>query len=181
MEQQDKAEFGRALKTAMNIYQEAMTVEQLDAWWGLMQPYDLRAFRWALGHWATNPDKGRFKPLPADIIGAITVEMPKVAASRRAERIRAARDEAGPLEDELLMLETDVRNGVKTAEEVAGRVAECRARVAMIKRRAGIDDRPRMLQRGLSSLESMVLEHERNLSGGALQLAMVIEGAIGDG
>lgn len=144
MTPEDRATFATAMTRLFAIYGDELTDNLLDAWWGVLKPYELREVRYAMNAHATDPDKGRFRPTPADMIRHITETLPAKLAQERRARKAAARDRMQPLEAELLLLEREVALGLKQPGEVAARCNGLRAQIGAMKRDAEINDRPRL-------------------------------------
>ena len=100
----DRAQFALAMTRLFAIYGDELTDALLDAWFGVLAGYDLREVRVAMSAHVTDPDKGRFRPTPADIIRHITETLPQSRAKLRNAQIREARDRIDPLERELFDL-----------------------------------------------------------------------------
>lgn len=155
MQPADRATFAIAMTRLFAIYGDELTDALLDAWWGVLGPYELRDVRWAMNAHATDPDKGRFRPTPADIIRHITETLPAVKAERRRQAMIAARDMCRPLEDELGLLRTKIELGLLEGEALdraRARINGICMEVAAITREAGIDDSPRLVGAGTGAL-----------------------------
>ena len=143
----DRAHFAAAMTRLFAIYGDELTDTLLDAWWGVLAGYDLRDVRWAMNAHATDPDKGRYRPTPADIIRHITESLPAHRAKLRNDRIRLAREKMEPLERELYQLRADLEHGlIPEADQPAARARlnGLSMQIGALTREAGIDDRPRI-------------------------------------
>lgn len=151
MNQIDRPQFAGAMTRLFAIYGDELTDSLLDAWWGVLAGYDLREVRFAMNAHATDPDKGRFRPTPADIIRHITETLPAHRAKQRADRIRAARERIDPLERELYDLRHRLERDQIPEDDRAGvraRINGLSMQIGALTREAGIDDRPRIARPG---------------------------------
>lgn len=140
----DRPHFAAAMTRLFAIYGDELTDALLEAWWGVLKAYELREVRLAMNSHATDPDKGRWRPTPADMIRHITDTLPALRGKAYAARIRAARERIAPLEERLLRLEKDVELGLIEAGAATPEVNGLRMQIGALVREAGINDRPRL-------------------------------------
>ena len=148
MHQRDRHDFAAAMTRLFAVYGEELTEAMLEAWWGVLGSHELREVRWAMNAHVTDPDKGRFRPTPADIIRHITETLPQSRAKLRNAQIREARDRIDPLERELFdlrhRLEFD-QIPVEDRDRARARINGLSMQIGAMTREAGINDRPRLL------------------------------------
>lgn len=145
MDPVDRPAFATAMTRLFAIYGDELTESLLDAWWGVLAPYELRDVRQAMNAHATDPDKGRFRPTPADMIRHITETLPAKRRQLYVQRIRDARDRCAPLEEKLYRLKADIRNGIETDHRaVMAQINGLAMQIAAIQREAEINDSPRI-------------------------------------
>ena len=148
MNPNDRHHFATAMTRLFAVYGDELTDALLDAWFGVLAGYDLREVRVAMSAHVTDPDKGRFRPTPADIIRHITETLPQSRAKLRNAQIREARDRIDPLERELFdlrhRLEFD-QIPVEDRDRARARINGLSMQIGAMTREAGINDRPRLL------------------------------------
>ena len=147
MHQSDRHDFAAAMTRLFAVYGEELTEAMLEAWWGVLGGHELREVRWAMNAHVTDPDKGRFRPTPADIIRHATQTLPAHRAQQRNQRIREARERMAPLEDELYHLRSKLEHGLIPDEDrqpVLARINGLTMQLGAMTREAGINDRPRI-------------------------------------
>jgi len=71
MEAEQRPEFAKLIADALAFWRQEVTDFTLTVWWNACQPYDLEQVRHALGVHATDPSRGQFPPMPADITKAL--------------------------------------------------------------------------------------------------------------
>lgn len=147
MHQRDRHDFAAAMTRLFAVYGEELTEATLDAWWGVLGGHELREVRWAMNAHVTDPDKGRFRPTPADIIRHVTQTLPAHLAQQRNQRIREARERMAPLEDELYHLRSKLEHGLIPEDDqqaARARINGLSMRLGAMTREAGINDGPRI-------------------------------------
>ena len=156
----ERETFATAMARLFDIYGDELTANVLDAWAGVLGQYPLREVRWAMNAHVTDPDKGRFRPTPADIIRHVTETLPAFQAARRRERVAAMRDRLRPMEDKLLLLRKEVELGIKTTEAVQPEIDGLLMQIGALQREVGIDDRPRLNRPGGTAPEQLAIPKE---------------------
>lgn len=68
MRDAEKAAFAQLVKDAMAFYRRDVSTFALDVWWQACRPFSLDQVAKALTAHATNPERGQFAPMPADIV-----------------------------------------------------------------------------------------------------------------
>lgn len=68
MKAADKARFKDLLTDAMAFYRRDLSTFSLGVWWQACQPFDFEQVAKALTAHATDPERGKFPPMPADIV-----------------------------------------------------------------------------------------------------------------
>lgn len=71
MSPSDKAAFAEILTTVFDAYGKPVSKPGATLWWNLMSQYDIDAFRRACNAHMLDAERGRFMPLPADIVRLI--------------------------------------------------------------------------------------------------------------
>lgn len=152
MEANDRKPFAESMAQMFAAYAGELTQPMLDTWWSVFAgEFTLRELQFAMTAHIKDPDRGRFKPVPADVLHHLRTTLPAARAKRRAERMREARDKAAPLETELYRLQTDLRNGVieeADRQRARARINGLAMQIAGITRDAGIDDTMRITSEG---------------------------------
>lgn len=115
----DRAQFGIAVGQLMAVYKEDITPLLLEAWWSVMQPYQLRAVTAAMELHLADIDAGRFAPKPADIRKHLEVTLPKMARAHLGRVVRESEGRAAVLREQILQLQTRVRLGMAKPEDIA--------------------------------------------------------------
>lgn len=64
----DRAAFQALLTDALAFYRQDVSAFALSVWWQACAPFDLEQVRKALTAHAMDPERGRFAPMPSDII-----------------------------------------------------------------------------------------------------------------
>lgn len=148
MNESDRKPFAESMAQVFGVYGAELTQATLDAWWGVLAAeYSLREVQFAMNAHVKDPERGRFRPVPADILLHLTKTLPAARAARAAQRKARARELAAPLERELYQLQTDLRNGLIEEADRArarSRINGLAMQIAGIERDAGIDDAPRL-------------------------------------
>lgn len=67
----DKARFVGAMNACADAFGKTLPNSQLALWWSLMSPFDIADFERALHQHLLDPERGRFMPVPADIVRQI--------------------------------------------------------------------------------------------------------------
>lgn len=68
MTSDDEASFADLMTAAMAFWRQPMTEFTLTVWWEACRQFDLADVRRALSQHTMDPERGRFAPLPADIV-----------------------------------------------------------------------------------------------------------------
>ena len=87
----DRAEFAALLSDVLGFYGKPTTEFAMSVWWQACAPFDISAVRKAMTAHATDPDRGHFAPMPADVIRNIrgtSKESAHMAWQRLIEQIR---------------------------------------------------------------------------------------------
>jgi hypothetical protein len=63
--------FGSALRDTMELYDKSVSEDALRVWWAALADYSLEQVRGGLTRHLRDPERGRFPPKPAVVIGAI--------------------------------------------------------------------------------------------------------------
>lgn len=71
MQPQDREMFGQMLAAVYSLYRQELSQGVMEMWWAALRTYDLAAVRTGFNSHASNPDGGRFLPMPADIVKAL--------------------------------------------------------------------------------------------------------------
>lgn len=83
----DRNPFGRLLSATMQTLREPMTPDMIGVWWGALSPYEFASVRAAFSDHVKDPEKGKWTPKPADIIGRIkaygTADVPRLTHKRQ--------------------------------------------------------------------------------------------------
>lgn len=159
MNEIDRKPFAESMAQLFAMYGAEITTAMMDGWWGVLAPgYTLREVRFAMNAHVQDPERGRFKPVPADIIHHLRTTLPAARAARRAERVRLAREKVAPLEAEMYRLQADIRCGLRPDDHqhMVARINSLAMQITSIQRDAGIDDTPR-LDRGPVQLQHVAL------------------------
>ena len=68
----DKSAFATSIVGCLQeVYEKSVTSNTLSVWFAALQAYPLEAVQAAIQNHITDPERGRFAPKPADIIGRI--------------------------------------------------------------------------------------------------------------
>jgi hypothetical protein len=68
MRQADRGDFGELIQAALAFYRQPCSDFTLDVWWRVCEPFEMEQVRKALTAHATDPDRGHFAPMPADLV-----------------------------------------------------------------------------------------------------------------
>lgn len=68
MQPGERPAFKSLLTDALAFYRRDVSTFALSVWWAACQPFDLEQVRKALTAHAMDPERGRFPPMPADIV-----------------------------------------------------------------------------------------------------------------
>lgn len=68
MTDNDRADFSALLADVLGFYRQPISDFTMSVWWEACRRFELTAVRRAMTAHATDPDRGQFCPLPADII-----------------------------------------------------------------------------------------------------------------
>jgi hypothetical protein len=67
----ERVQFGRLLTATFEVYGSAVSDTAISIWWSALSAYSLAQVRAGLSAHIKNPERGRFSPKPADVIGEI--------------------------------------------------------------------------------------------------------------
>jgi len=68
MQTADRADFQALLTDALAFYRQDVSSFALSVWWQACEPFEIAQVRRALTAHAMDPDRGRFAPMPADLV-----------------------------------------------------------------------------------------------------------------
>jgi hypothetical protein len=71
MQQSDAREFKDLITQALAFHRQDVTKFSLGVWWQACQPFTMEQVRAALTAHAMDPERGRFAPMPADLVRAL--------------------------------------------------------------------------------------------------------------
>jgi hypothetical protein len=71
MQQTEVQEFQRVLSGALSLWRQDVSEFALSVWWEACKGFSLEQVRKALTAHAMDPERGRFPPMPADIVKAL--------------------------------------------------------------------------------------------------------------
>ena len=145
----DRSQFALAMTRLFAIYGDELTDALLDAWFGVLAGYDLREVRVAMSAHVTDPNKGRFRPTPADIIRHITETLPGRRREAHFQRVRALRERIEPLDERFRQLKSALDLGIMPDEDKRKAYAEMNGiamQTAALNRELSllVDDRPKL-------------------------------------
>ena len=67
----EREQFGRLLAATFEVYGSAVSDTAMSIWWSALSAFSLAQVRAGLSAHIKNPERGRFSPKPADVIGEI--------------------------------------------------------------------------------------------------------------
>lgn len=129
MTPQEMQVFAKAMARIFSIYGDEVTENMLSVWQRALAEYDLRDITRAMQLHVKDPQRGRFKPVPADIIHHLTDTIPK---EKRVERALLAEERhalADPVHREMYMADNDRKLGLLTDEQHAEKMTKLRRRL----------------------------------------------------
>lgn len=91
MDDREKGEFAKVLRTTLDLYGKATTGESIALWWALLAPYPLQAVKVALGDHCR---ESKFSPTPADVIAMLRAADGRLSADEAWAIAIDAKDEA---------------------------------------------------------------------------------------
>jgi len=118
---QDRKAFSALLADVLGFYGRPVTPFGVGVWWQACLPFELAAVRAAMTAHATDPDRGHFAPMPADVIRHLrgtSTEAAVSAWSRLLDEVRRVGSYGRP--------EIDAESR-KALDDVGGWGAICRA------------------------------------------------------
>jgi hypothetical protein len=71
MRQDEVLEFQRVLAGALSLWRQDVSEFALTVWWEACKPYSMEQVSKALTAHAMDPERGRFPPMPADLVKAL--------------------------------------------------------------------------------------------------------------
>lgn len=135
MNETDRSEFAEALAQLFAIYNDELTKRVLNAWWGVLHPYNLSAIMAAMNLHAGDPDRGMFRPTPADIRRHLERTIPTMIGEKRDSVLRDARARAAPHRDRIERIRCDVTLKLIDAKVADALIAEQVAKIQSIMAR----------------------------------------------
>ena len=121
--------FAKAMARIFSIYGDEVTENMLSVWQRALAEYDLRDITRAMQLHVKDPQRGRFKPVPADIIFHLTDTIPK---EKRVERALLAEERhalADPVHNAMYMADNDRKLGLLTDEQHTEKMAALRRKL----------------------------------------------------
>lgn len=121
--------FAKAMSRVFSVYGDEVTETLLTVWQRALAEYDLRDITRAMQLHVKDPQRGRYKPVPADIIHHLTDTIPK---EKRIERALLAEERhalADPVHNAMYMADNDRKLGLLTPEQHAAKMQALRAKL----------------------------------------------------
>lgn len=123
MNDSDRPHFAKIMARVFRTYNDELTPGLLDDWWCVMERFELRDVADAMNLHLQDPQRGVYRPLPANVIENLNKIM--------AQRAQAVADDRGRArllmlaqEERLYRIEADERLGLIDAAKAAAMRAE---------------------------------------------------------
>jgi hypothetical protein len=123
MQTHQRREFSRSLAQLFAIYGEEITENLLSAWWAILEPYRLDMVQAAMNLHASDIEKGRWKPTPADVRGHLEKTLPAMAHAHCGRILAAGRQRMAVHREVIARLITDRQLNLIADEELSERIA----------------------------------------------------------
>jgi hypothetical protein len=133
MHPSDREVFAAAMTRLFAIYNDDMTDNLLEAWWGALDAHPLDAVMQAMSLHATDADRGRFRPVVADIVRHLTVTLPEQHRAAHAALLAARATAVAPIEHEMYLADTLLKLQHIDEEEHALRIGAGKAKIEEIE------------------------------------------------
>lgn len=149
MKTHDRREFSRSVNQLFAIYGDEVTQQLLDAWWSILDPYRLDAVQAAMNLHASDIDKGRFRPTPADIRRHLEETLPAMGKLHCERILRASRIRIGVHREHIARLLADRQLHLVSDDELQTRIGSEHKHIAAIE----AEPQYQAAMRGVSLLE----------------------------
>lgn len=103
MTESDRPAFAALLADVLGFYRQSASPFALSVWWEACKGFDIAALRKAMTMHATDPERGHFAPMPADVIRHLrggSAEAAHTAWTALLEQVRAVGSYGSPKVDE---------------------------------------------------------------------------------
>ena len=129
MNREDAPDFAKAMARLFTIYSDEINDTVVGVWLSVLQEYDLEDVRRAMTLHVKDPQRGRFKPLPADLIAHLTDTIPKEKRIKRAQLAEERHAMADPVHAAMYMADNDLKLGLLTPEQHTAKMQVLRGKL----------------------------------------------------
>lgn len=121
--------FAKAMARVFSVYGDEVTESLLSLWQRALVEHELEDITRAMQLHIKDPQRGRFKPVPADIIHHLTDTIPKEKREQRALLAEERHAQADPIHNAMYMADNDRKLGLLTDEQHAAKMQSLRRKL----------------------------------------------------